>query len=64
MTVHLHRHEVRLTLPIMPRRYGRGDKRNYQRWHCWVEAVRELAAHYRDDGSKAPRPRHAAKGRR
>ncbi len=41
-----------LTLPVMPRRFGRGDKRNYLRWHCWVEAVKALAAHYKDDGSK------------
>lgn len=56
MNVTLTRRDVELTLPIMPRRFARGDKRNFLRWHCWVEAVRALAAHYRDDGAK-PRPR-------
>lgn len=56
MKVTLPRHDVTLTIPIMPRRFARGDKRNYLRWHCWIEAVRALAQHYRDDGSR-PRPR-------
>lgn len=57
MTVHLRRHDVVLTVPIMPRKFKRGDKRNYLRWHCWVEAVRALAQHYRDDGSQPRRRR-------
>jgi hypothetical protein len=54
MTVTLRRHRVDLVLPIMPRKFRRGDKRNYLRWHCWVEAVRELAAHYKGT-TTAPR---------
>jgi hypothetical protein len=59
VAVSLRRHKVRLTLPIMPRKFRRGDKRNYRRWHCWIEAVRALAAHYRDGGrASARRRRH------
>jgi len=57
MTVNLRRHSVTLTLPVMPRKFRRGDKRNYQRWHCWVEAVRALAQHYRDVGDGRGRRR-------
>jgi hypothetical protein len=56
MTVKLPRRRATLKLPVMPRRFGRGDKRNYLRWHAWVEAVRVLAQHYRDDGSRRPNP--------
>jgi hypothetical protein len=38
---------VTLQLPVIPRRYVRGDKRNYRRWHCWVEAVKVLADHFK-----------------
>lgn len=57
MTVQLPRHEVTLLLPIMPRKFRRGDKRNYLRAHCWIEAQRALAQHYKDDGAKPPRRR-------
>jgi hypothetical protein len=48
MTVHLRHVDVTLSLPVMPRKFARGDKRNYVRWHCWVEAVRALALHYKE----------------
>lgn len=47
MTVHVRHARVVLRLPVMPRKYARGDVRNYRRWHCWVEAVKVLAAHYK-----------------
>lgn len=47
------RHQpVTLQLPIIPRRYVRGDKRNYRRWHCWVESVRVLADYFKGDGAR------------
>lgn len=51
--VKLPRRRASIVLPVMPRRFARGDKRNYLRWHCWIEGVRALAAHYRN----APAPR-------
>lgn len=47
-------HAVTLTLPKMPPRSAPGSKKNFRRWHCWVEAVRALAEHYH--GAR-PRPR-------
>lgn len=44
MSTRLTYRRVVLKLPVMPRRYARGDKRNYRRWHAWVEAVKVLAA--------------------
>lgn len=41
-------HKVTLDLPVIPRKFVRGDKRNSRRWHCWVEAVKVLAAHFKD----------------
>jgi len=55
MQVKLRRVAVPLLLPVMPPRFARGDFRNYRRWHCWVEAVKALAAHYRGDRAKARR---------
>jgi hypothetical protein len=43
MKARLHYRRVVLRLPVMPRRFPRGDKRNYRRWHAWVEAVKALA---------------------
>lgn len=63
MTVTLDYQPVKLDLPVMPMKRRRGDPRNYRRWHCWVEAVRALAAHYKDDGSR-PAPAAARPTRR
>lgn len=35
---------VVLELPKFPRRYARGNPKNYRRWHAWVEAVKVLSA--------------------
>jgi len=56
MSTPFRRHAVTLQLPVIPRRYVRGDKRNYRRWHCWVEAVKVLADHFK--GAAGARPRH------
>lgn len=64
MTVKIPREDVTLTIPIMPRRFSRGDKRNYLRAHAWVEAVRALAQHYRDVNGERPAARRGRRGRR
>ncbi|MBZ5560164.1 MAG: hypothetical protein LAO77_23145 [Acidobacteriia bacterium] len=57
MSVQLRRRTVKLTLPLMPPKFQRGDKRNYVRWHVWVEAVKALAAFYKSPrAQRRPRP--------
>ncbi len=52
------RHQpVTLQLPVIPRRYVRGDRRNFRRWHAWVDAVRVLAEYFKADAHNKRRGR-------
>jgi hypothetical protein len=53
MSGQFRRRAVTLRLPVIPRHYVKGDPRNYRRWHCWVEAVKVLAAHFKGAAARS-----------